>query len=275
MMSRRSAAALVAGAILCVAGLRAATRGASPQPRPAHAGPPVPIVVELFTSEGCSSCPPADTLLAKLAESHAVEGAEVIALGHHVDYWDELGWKDRFSSAALTERQRVYSRALNVDSIYTPQLVVDGRAELVGSDGAAARRAIERAVDVPHGRLTLIVEPAGAGAVSVAVSASGLPTPGRGDRDDIVVAVTEDHLQTDVRRGENHGRVLSHAAVVRSLATAGQASADAVNAQPTVSRVPIAADWNRGNLNIIAFVQEARSRHIVAAASRPVPSATR
>src|SRR5947208_16389996 len=110
-----------------------------------------PVVVDLFTSEGCSSCPPADALLARLSESRDVDGAEVIALGHHVDYWNELGWKDRFSSAALTNRQRVYSRALYVDSIYTPQLVVDGRAELVGSDAASAPRAIERALDVPHG----------------------------------------------------------------------------------------------------------------------------
>jgi hypothetical protein len=269
-MSRRAAAALAVGAILCVAGVRAGTRPPASQTR-VHAGPPIPIVVELFTSEGCSNCPPADTLLAKLADATPVEGAEVVALGHHVDYWDELGWKDRFSSAALTDRQRVYSRALNVESIYTPQLVVDGRAELVGSDAGAARRALERALDVPHGRVTLDIEPAGANALSIAVSASELPPPGRGDRDDIVVAVTEDRLKTDVRRGENHGRVLSHAAVVRSLTTIGQASPESV----VTWRLPLAADWNRGNLKIIAFVQESRSRHIVAARSRPVPSATR
>ena len=115
-----------------------------PAARPAwrRAGAPVPILVELFTSEGCSSCPPADTLLTRLAAEKIVGGAQVVALAFHVDYWDRLGWKDRFSSAAFTERQHRYAAAWQTDRIYTPQAVVDGRVEFVGTDATRALDAL-------------------------------------------------------------------------------------------------------------------------------------
>src|ERR1700730_14496258 len=109
-----------------------------------RAAPPTPGIVQLFTSEGCSDCPPADTLLEKLIGTQPIAGAEIIGLGQHVDYWDRLGWKDRFSSAALTNRQQLYQTRFGTESIYTPQMVVDGRAEFVGSDASAARKAIEK-----------------------------------------------------------------------------------------------------------------------------------
>src|SRR5438874_995512 len=111
---------------------------------------PVPVLVELFTSEGCSSCPPADVLLSRL-ERESIPGAQVIALGLHVDYWDELGWKDPASMRQATARQSAYARALgNGDRIYTPQLVVDGRDEMIGTDAAAATHAIVKAVTQPR-----------------------------------------------------------------------------------------------------------------------------
>src|SRR5437660_2167157 len=121
--------------------------------------PPTPILVELFTSEGCSSCPPADALLRTLVETQPVAGAQVIGLGQHVDYWDRQGWRDRFSSAASTDRQQRYAHAFNIDSIYTPQMVVDGREELVGSDGTRAHRTIVNAAGSPHALVSITLEP--------------------------------------------------------------------------------------------------------------------
>jgi hypothetical protein len=250
-------------------------RGASP-PAPTPSAPF--IVVELFTSEGCSSCPPADALLQTLVDTQP----NVIGLGLHVDYWDELGWKDRFSSAALTNRQRVYATRFGTESIYTPQMIVDGRAEFVGSDAAAARRAIDRAIQAPHGVVRLAVDDqtgvvAGSQgrdrgvaklALHVTVTASGLPKAGKGDRADVVVAIIEDHLHSDVKRGENHGRTLAHAAVVRQLVTVGEASEDGASSVGT--DLTLASDWQRDHLKVVAFVQERRSRTIVAAAVAPL-----
>jgi hypothetical protein len=240
------------------------------------AATPVPIVVELFTAEGCSSCPPADVLLEKLTAGDAARalqatGAEIIALGEHVDYWDQLGWKDRFSSAALTNRQRAYQSHFNTDSIYTPQMVVDGRAEFVGSDAGAARRAIERSLALPHGLVKITLDESAARAVAIQVEVSDLPRASRGERADIVVAVTEDRLRSEVKRGENHGKTLTHAAVVRYMATIGQAAAEG----PASARaeVPLASDWQRVNVKIVAFVQEQRSRSILASAAAPLKNA--
>ena len=234
-----------------------------------RAQPAAPVVVELFTSEGCSSCPPADRLLERLTAGPA-DGAKVVALGEHVDYWDRLGWRDRFSSAAFTNRQEVYARRFNLDSAYTPQMVVDGRAELVGSDSAGAERAIAKAAAAPHGTMTVVARPSGvapASSVSVAVNVANLPPIGRGDRADIFVAVTEDALRSDVKSGENRGRTLTHAAVVRQLTTIGEATGPAASAETTIAVQP---DWQRERLNIVAFVQQRRDRGIVAAASVPL-----
>jgi hypothetical protein len=235
------------------------------------AAPSTPIIVELFTSEGCSSCPPADALLQKLAESQPIGGAQILAMGEHVDYWDHQGWRDRFSSAALTNRQQTYGARFNNASVYTPQMIVDGQVEFVGSDAAAARKALERAAAAPHGRMTLAIEPSSATPASslrVTITSSDLPRAGRGDRADVLVAVTEDGLTSNVTRGENHGRVLVHAAVVRSLTTVGEASIDG----PTTlhADVPLDREWQRSRLRVVGFVQERRGRAILAAAAAAI-----
>jgi hypothetical protein len=239
------------------------------------AAPSTPVVVELFTSEGCSDCPPADTLLEKLVASQPVAGAEIIALGEHVDYWDRLGWKDRFSSAALTSREQVYQTRFGTESIYTPQMVVDGRAEFVGSDANAARKAIEHAVTLPHGVVALdVVWPtvvrdrkAEGFALQVKASAHNLPPIPKGDRGDIVVLVTESGLRTDVKRGENHGRTLSHAPVVRYLATVGRVPDDGSTTGSGEVSIPLDSEWQADHLAVVAFVQQARGRAILASAS--------
>jgi hypothetical protein len=245
---------------------------------------PTPVIVELFTSEGCSDCPPADTLLEKLIATPPVGGVQVIGLGQHVDYWDRLGWKDRFSSAVLTNRQQLYQTRFGTESIYTPQMVVDGRAEFVGSDAGAARKAIERALTVPHGTVTIDLSSIGAELapplradqghpLHVAVAISDLPPPVRGDRADIIVLVTESGLRTEVKRGENHGRTLSHAPVVRYLATIGQVADAGASTGIKQADIPLAADWQRDHLAVVAFVQELHSRAILAAASVPLKNA--
>jgi hypothetical protein len=227
-------------------------------------GDAVPVVVELFTSEGCSSCPPADALLGKLIDTQPAAGVRIIGLGEHVDYWDHQGWRDRFSSASLTQRQQLYGARFNDASIYTPQMVVDGRSEFVGSDGEAARRAIEKAAALPHARVEIRFEaPLRATIVASAVEVA------RGERADFVLAITEDRLQSDVTRGENHGRVLKHAAVVRSLQTLGEPFAGATATATTDLR--LGDGWRREHLQIVAFVQERRSRAILGAAAVPMP----
>jgi hypothetical protein len=224
-----------------------------------------PILVELFTSEGCSSCPPADALLQSL-EKHA----DVIVLGQHVDYWDRLGWKDRFSSAAATRRQQQYGQALGVESIYTPQMVVDGREAFVGSDDRAAHRAIGTALSAPHAIVSIAVERPGVDRLDVSASASDLPAISRGDRAEFVLAVTESGLRSDVRAGENKGRVLPHTAVVREMRAIGEASGGQRRAR---SEITVAPGWQPDQLRIVVFVQERASRRVLGAAAAALPSA--
>ena len=226
----------------------------------------VTVIVELFTSEGCSSCPPADALLQKLVDSQPVADVQIVALGEHVDYWDRLGWKDRFSSASLTARQQSYGNHFRLDSIYTPQMVVDGRAEFVGTDVNAARKAFEQARQLPHGSVIVKTVAGEDGRVlNVSVSTDHLPALAGGDRAEIVVAITEDKLRSDVKRGENEGKKLSHVAVVRQLSTIGEASL--TGPATATAQVRLDPDWNRDNLQIVAFVQARRGRTILAAAT--------
>jgi hypothetical protein len=229
-----------------------------------RAAAPTPVLVELFTSEGCSSCPPADDLLGRLLAAQPIESARIVALGEHVDYWDELGWKDRFSSPAFTTRQQIYATRLRNDGAYTPQLVIDGRAECVGSDAASARRAILSAATAAHGTIEIDVARPFQGRVTI--SAFSLPQKPT-DRAEIVMAITEDHLRTDVTRGENHGRTLSHVAVVRRMTTVGEAVGAAAVAE---SAIVIPPDWQRDHINVVAFVQQRRNGAVLASAMVPL-----
>jgi hypothetical protein len=250
---------VVAAAAVSPSGGRAAT-------------PPTPIVVELFTSEGCSDCPAADALLTRLASTQPIAEAHIVALGEHVDYWDRQGWRDRFSSAALTRRQQGYGARFSLASIYTPQMVVDGRAELVGSDAADARRAIGRAASASHGTLRAEVEvDDNRPILRSMLNASNLPL-GKGDRADIVVAITEEGLTTDVKAGENRGRVLAHAPVVRYMAVVGEATDAAAAAR---ADIPLEAGWRRDRLSVAAFVQLRRGGPILASTVVPMPAVRR
>src|SRR5262249_21628838 len=197
MKHMRSCALAVVACLLTASSVRTLALRADDDLRLSHVAT-TPVIVELFTSEGCSDCPSADIVLAKLVAEQPIDGADVIGLGEHVDYWDQLGWKDRFSSAALTKRQQAYGAQFHLGSVYTRQMVVDGRAQFVGSDGVAARKAIERAVAVSHASLTIRIDSTSARAAAATVTVADVPRLGRGDHADIYIAVTEDRITTDV-----------------------------------------------------------------------------
>jgi hypothetical protein len=203
------------------------------------------VLVELFTSEGCSSCPPADALLSRLAADRA-PGVRVVALSEHVDYWDQLGWRDPFSSWVFTRRQEAYARRLRLAAIYTPQLVVAGRFDVVGGDERAARAAIAAAAREASGRIEARIAPGGADELAVAVEA----TWPAGVDADVILAVVQDRATSRVTRGENAGRTLEHVAVVRSLAVVGS-GAGAFSGRVTLRREEL-----RGDAHAVAFVQE-------------------
>jgi hypothetical protein len=209
-----------------------------------------PVIVELFTSEGCSSCPPADVVLQRLEAG--VPGAEVIVLSEHVTYWDRLGWKDRFSGDVFTQRQEAYSQRFRLSGVYTPQMVVNGQVEFVGVDEARARKEIAKAASRQAGRVEL-----NADANSVAIRASDLPPEAIGA--DVILAVTETALDTDVRRGENSGRKLRHTGVVRNLSVIGRVDKANFSGHTQLRLDPA---WRRGNLKLVAFIQDRSTRRI-------------
>lgn len=207
------------------------------------------VLVELFTSEGCSSCPPADAVLARLQREQPVPGVDLIVLSEHVDYWNDLGWKDPFSDSRFSDRQGAYG-----SRIYTPQAIVDGRIDVLGSDQAGIVRAAKGAARDPHGTIALSRTPKG-----VRVAVAGLPGHSGAA---VMLAVVEDGLVSKVERGENAGRTLPHTAVVRALREAGKVPAGAAEWSAEVP-VPLDVSWKRAR--VIAFVQEGRSRRILAA----------
>ena len=216
----------------------------------------VPVIAELFTSEGCSSCPPADGLLEILLQEQPIKGVYVIPLSEHVTYWDHQGWKDPFSAQQYTVRQQQYGLRFNIESIYTPQLVIDGTHEFVGSDKRAIERALTDAAKRPKPVLTVTATVAD-GSLNMTAAGPGLTA----EKDaELVFAVTEDHLVIDVPRGENAKRTLKHSGVVRWLTSAG-----AVGASPPTATVKLASDWHRENLRVVAFVQSRKDRRVVSA----------
>lgn len=214
-----------------------------------------PVIVELFTSEGCSSCPSADKLLSDIERTQPVPNAQVLVLSEHVDYWNRLGWRDPFSTHGFSERQSSYADSFKNDGVYTPQMVVDGRAEFVGSNGTNAKKAIADAAAQSKARVTI----SGTDKLTVNVE----DVPGSADAD-VLLAVTETGLHSDVRSGENSGHLLSHTGVVRRLTVLGRTHAGSFSSQTDPQ---IASDWKRANLQAIVFVQDPKTKHILGAAS--------
>ena len=227
----------------------------------AAAQPRTPVVVELFTSEGCSSCPPADNVLARLERYPPDPAIEVIALSEHVDYWNQLGWQDRFSSPLFSARQQDYGRALRLTSVYTPQMVVNGRVELVGSDAARAAQAIRQAAQMPRATVEISL----ASPDTLRLKVESLP-PGTQEAE-ILLAVTESGIESNVAGGENNGRRLRHTGVVRSLVSLGRLNTGKAGAYSADARLNLSPEWRRENLKLVLFVQDRTSRRILGAAT--------
>jgi hypothetical protein len=234
---------LAAGAVVTAVLSAFAARGTSP------ARPGAPVLVELFTSEGCSSCPSADALLRALHDTQPIDGADVVILSEHVDYWNRLGWIDPFSSAAFTARQREYVTRLRAESLYTPQAVVDGRAEVIGNDRPALTAAIRAAAGRPKGVLQVTAVGHGTASIRVSVRGTGL-TAGA----DLVLALAEDDLAVQVARGENARKRLQHSGVVRRWMRVGRVGGDGA-AEVTDAVVDLDPAWNRRALRFVAIAQ--------------------
>jgi hypothetical protein len=231
-------------ALLAACGSQVDERETAP---PAVTGERPTILLELYTSQGCSSCPPADRLLSQLGRE-----ADLIPLAFHVDYWNDIGWRDPFSAGEWTERQRRYARRLDGGRVYTPQLVVQGREHVVGSVAGDVKAALARARDRTAGARI-----AARGTLErIAVEAEG---PASAER---WVALVESGLATEVTRGENRGKSLENDFIVRRL----------IRLEPGAGEVSLALDpaWRRDRLSVAVFLQDPDSLAVLAAARATV-----
>lgn len=229
-----------------------------------------PVLVELFTSEGCSSCPPADALLGKLDSTQPVPGTQVIVLSEHVDYWNHDGWKDTYSSSFFTDRQGTYGRRFGLHSVYTPQMVIDGASQLNGSDAATVTHAIEGARS--HFKIPVrisSVSVAKPGALRVHIEVEVLPGDLKARKAEVFIAVALDHAESHVLAGENKGRDIRHVAVAESMEKVGTLEKGKNFDREVV--VKLKSPGDPANLRLIAFVQEADGGEVVGASLLGAP----
>ncbi len=222
-----------------------------------------PVLVELFTSEGCSDCPPADKLLEQLDKTQPVPGTQAIVLSEHVTYWNRQGWTDPFSMDEVTDRQQDYGRRFNLNDVYTPQMVVDGAIQFVGSDGAALQRALTAESSKPGSTLA-IGDARWKGGIAY-FSVHGAATPGT----KLFAALAADATHSEVARGENAGRTLYHVAVVRAMA---DFNADAVDGREL--RIPGRAlaskEESKGPVRLVVWLTDRKTGHVLGAAEQTI-----
>ena len=273
-MWRCGSALAVAGVLLCIGltfpqtvstahaqGQQAESKSAAAQTANAH-----PVLVELFTSEGCSSCPPADAFLQKLDIYQPISGAQLIVLSEHVDYWDHDGWKDPNSSSSLTERQVLYDRILGKDSPYTPQLIVDGASEVPANDPQRVQNALQSAVDAP--KVSVRIGEMKIDAGNPSILRTHVDSDGNIDKHnaEVFVVVALDHVESQVLHGENGGHHLTHVAVVQQLTKIGKVQKGKSFGQDVELKLKPGTDPK--NVRIIAFVQETGQGKLLGAALR-------
>ena len=213
-------------------------------------------VVELFTSEGCSSCPPADKVLSEIKADADKNHKNIYCLEYHVDYWNKLGWKDPYSSFQYTLRQKNYTSVLNEESIYTPMMVVNGTESFTGSDAGKAEKAVAKALtSEPSVRLDIRLDSIARDTAFVRYTSS------KSDRNFFIrIGITENNLVSKVGKGENSGRTLSHEGVVRIFYSANAASA------PGQLKIPLKKFVPGKNCELVAFIQHKQTMKILGAA---------
>ena len=241
----------------------AQSQAASAVNEPARTGPhSAPVLVELFTSEGCSSCPPADAVLAQLERAQPVAAANIIVLSEHVDYWDGPGFRDRFSSAAATDRQKSYGNYFRLRDVYTPQAVVNGTAEFNGADREDITKAIAQAAATNHEPLKLTgVDVRG---TDVVFTLADLPSSAGSLN--IYAALVDPEDTTEVHGGENKGRTLHHVAVVRTMSLAGSSPrSGALGDRPLVVHAKGAEALN--GMRLVVFAQSKQLGPVLGAVS--------
>jgi hypothetical protein len=265
---------LTLGAVVFASARGGVAASAAPPP---GAGDGSIAIVELFTSQGCSSCPPADRLLSKLAESGPYKG-RVLPLSFHVDYWNYIGWQDPFSSAQWTARQKQYAqRAFHTGRIYTPQVVVDGRAECIGSNEAEVLEKLRSALaEGSAARVTLRLDPlTPEGQLHLHASANLLRDAGKGAAGarpdlDLWVAIYESGLSTEVKAGENTAKLLRNDRVVRRLEKVLSLPGKAGAKEEGEIRLGIDKRWKASELGVAAFLQDPSTLAIYGAAGAEV-----
>ena len=226
---------------------------------------PKVILIELFTSEGCSSCPPADALLRRINGTRTASGQLLVGISEHVTYWDSLGWSDPFASSLFTERQNAYSAAFHLDSVYTPQMVINGAEQIVGSDQPGLARAIRLEEKVlPEISLRILSTAVTGNSLSVRFSAVG---SGNGHNVEIVAVIADDADESNVLRGENSGRTLAHSSVARLIRPIAKLHAEPE--QQVQIALPGSFHQQQGH-HLILFAQISGNRRVVGADSKPI-----
>jgi len=221
-----------------------------------------PVLVELFTSEGCSSCPPADALLQQLDRTQPVNGAQLIVLSEHVDYWNHIGWTDPYSSHLFSNRQSVYGNRFGLNSVYTPQMVVDGETEFVGNDSRLASRAVEKALALPKVAVRISnMSLDTAKTLQAHIDTDALPESLKVRKADVYLVVALNHAESQVLRGENSGRRLTHVGVVQSLTKIGSIESGKAFSQDVHLKLDPRTD--PANLRVIAFIQQPGQKQVL------------
>ena len=226
----------------------------------------VPVMVELFTAEGCSSCPPADNLLREL-DAQPIPGVQLIVLSEHVDYWNHDGWRDPYSSSFFSDRQNTYAQRLGSGPVYTPQMVVDGTQVFVGSRSKDAEQAIDKAKSQEKFPVTLGASTLAENVVRAQVEVGALPPAWRIRSADVFAAVALNHAESQVLRGENQGRRLQHVAVVKNITRVGSVN----RAKGFQNEIKVKVDASDpANLRVVVFVQDNSTGKVLGAALQQV-----